>query len=117
MEPTTIWDKALRKKQNTKTINRPKTAALNNRIWVCIWSIHNLSGASDILVDSLTACVIERDRDSWLLKSVSYKALIISQLDLSLNITTVSYDVYTAQDSSADSIMNRDTALCGLIIG
>ncbi len=83
---------------------------------MCIWSIHNLSGASDILVDSLTA-VLLRERDSWLLKSVSYKALIISQLDLSLNITTVSYDVYTAQDSSADSIMNRDTALCGLIIG
>ncbi len=71
MEPTTIWDKALRKKQNTKTINCPKTAALNNRIWVCIWSIHNLSGASDILVDSLTAVLLRETeiRGFWSLSA------------------------------------------------
>lgn len=70
MEPTTIWDKALRKKkQKTKTINCPKAGALNNWIWVYIWSIHNLSGASDVLIDSLTAMLL-RERQSSMASEV-----------------------------------------------
>lgn len=46
------------KKNKPKTTNHLKADALNNYIWVCIWSTHNLSGASDVLADSLTAVLL-----------------------------------------------------------
>jgi len=55
--------KKKKKKQKTKTINCPKAGALNNWIWVCLWSIHNLAGASDVLIDSSTAMLL-RERQS-----------------------------------------------------